>query len=264
MTTAPLSLIDVLVSDHVAIVTFDNPPANALSTRLFDELEAVVERLESETAVRAVIFAATGSAAFLSGADINELPARVADPEALDAHTRRVRAVFDRVAVLPQPTIAAVGANAVGGGLEFVLLTDLVVAGNDVKFGLPEVRLGLIPGAGGTQRLSRRIPSRVAAEMVLTGRTITASRALELGLVNRVVPTEDVVDEAADLARSLATMPRTAVQAAKAALIQGEASILAPGLAAESTAFAVAAASNDAQEGCSAFLERRKPGFTHT
>ncbi|MBT2523325.1 enoyl-CoA hydratase/isomerase family protein [Arthrobacter sp. ISL-28] len=264
MSEGPKTAVGVELIGAVAVITIDNPPANAMSTAVIGELEEAVTALESDRSVRAVVFTALGGAAFLSGADITELPARMADPEKFHSHTERVRALFARVAGLPQPTISAVQADAVGGGLEFVLLTDLVVAAPKVKFALPEVRLGLIPGAGGTQRLSRRIPPQVAAEMIFLGRPISAQRALELGLINRVCAAESLRDEAMALANSLAELPRVAVQAAKRALRGGEsAGSLTEGLAAEGRAFTEAAASADAQEGCLAFLERRRPSFSH-
>jgi enoyl-CoA hydratase/carnithine racemase len=251
-------------ADAVAVVTFDNPPVNALSSAMFDELVGLVAGLAKDEDVRAVVFTARGTKAFLSGADITELPARMADPAAMAAHSARVRVVFDAVAALPQPTVAAVQAAAMGGGLEFALLTDLLVCGAGVVFGLPEVRLGLIPGAGGTQRLLRRIPRQKAAEMVLTGATITAPEALTLGLVNQVVPGgEDVAAAGVALAARLAALPRVAVQAAKKAIAEGSGLALPDGLAIETAAFAAAAASADAQEGTRAFLGRRAPTFTH-
>lgn len=256
--------IHLTVADAIATLTFDHPPANALSTAVIAELEQHVTALEVDDTVHVVVFTSRGTAAFLSGADINELPARIADPAELHAHTERVRAVFARISNLPQPTIAAVQADAVGGGLEFALLADLIIANESAKFGLPEVRLGLIPGAGGTQRLSRRIPSVKAAELILLGSSISATEARDVGLVNQVCELDSLDETVAAIARPLASRPQVAVRAAKQALKAAQtAGSLEEGLAVEATAFARAAASEDAKEGCLSFLERRKPTFTH-
>lgn len=253
----------VSIAGAVATVEFDNPPANALSAAVITALGDAVDRLAADSEVRAVVFVSAGRRAFLSGADIAEFPAMLASPDLVAEKTAAAAALFGRIAGLPQPTIAAVQAPALGGGLEFVLLCDLVVSGPQVRYALPEVGLGIIPGGGGTQRLPRRVGPARAMEMILLGTSLTAAQAQELGLVSRVVPDEDVRETAVELARQLAARPRVAVQAAKRAVAQGAGMPLAGALAVEAREFAAASASDDSREGTRAFLERRPPQFRH-
>lgn len=258
----PLS-VSVSVADAVATVEFDNPPANALSATVITALADAVDRLACDSEVRAVVFTAAGQRAFLSGADITELPAMLANPDLVAEKTAAAAALFGRIADLPQPTIAAVQAPALGGGLEFLLLCDLVVSGRRVRYSLPEVGLGIIPGGGGTQRLPRRVGQVRAMEMILLGTSLTAAQAHELGLVSRVVADESVRETALEMARQLAARPRVAVQAAKRAVAQGAGLPLPEALAVEAREFAAASASDDSREGTRAFLERRPPQFKH-
>lgn len=255
--------LSLTVTDAVAVVEFDNPPANALSGPVITELSDTVDRLAADTRVRAVVFTSAGHRAYLSGADISEFPEMLADPEAVTRRTSDVAELFDRIARLPQPTIAAVRAPALGGGLEFILLCDLVVSGPGARFALPEVGLGIIPGGGGTQRLPRRVGQGRALEMVLLGTSLTAAEAQQIGLVSRVVADEDVNETTMNLARDLALRPRVAVQSAKRAIVAGAGLPLPEALAVESREFLTASASADSREGARAFLDRRRPQFTH-
>lgn len=255
--------LSLTVTDAVAVVEFDNPPANALSGPVITDLSDTVDRLAADTGVRAVVFTSAGHRAYLSGADISEFPEMLADPARVTRRTSDVAELFDRIARLPQPTIAAVRAPALGGGLEFILLCDLVVGGPRARFALPEVGLGIIPGGGGTQRLPRRVGQGRALEMVLLGTSLTAAEAQQIGLVSRVVADEDVNETAMSLAREIALRPRVAVQSAKRAVVAGAGLPLPEALAVESREFLTAAASDDSREGARAFLDRRRPQFTH-
>jgi enoyl-CoA hydratase len=255
--------LGVSIADAVAVVEFDNPPANALSGPAITDLSDTVDRLAADVDVRAVVFTSAGHRAYLSGADISEFPEMLADPDRVTQRTATVAELFDRIASLPQPTIAAVRAPALGGGLEFILLCDLVVAGPRARFALPEVGLGIIPGGGGTQRLPRRVGQSRALEMVLLGTSLTAAEAQQVGLVNRVVADEEVNESAVNLARELALRPRIAVQSAKRAVVAGAGLPLPEALPIESREFLTAAASADSYEGARAFLDRRRPQFTH-
>ena len=251
--------VSVAVEAGVATVLVDRPPVNAMGRAVLAGLEAAAQRIAADSEVRAVIVTGGGERAFMAGADISEFEALEAEEGAMEAHSRWARSVLDGWAVLPQPVIAAVQADAVGGGLEFALLADLIVADPRARFGLPEVRLGLIPGGGGTQRLPRRVGAGIAKEMLLLGSVIDADRALAIGLLNRVSAEGEVLAEARRLADRLAALPRIAVQAAKAATAED----LAGALDAERAQFLIAFASDDFREGFRAFLERREPRFTH-
>jgi enoyl-CoA hydratase len=255
--------LTVATKDAVATVEFGHPPANALSAAVIADLSDAVDRLAADPGIRAVVFTATGDRAYLSGADITEFPELLADPGKVTRRTSAVNELFTRIASLPQPTIAAVRAPALGGGLEFVLLCDLVVSGPRARFALPEVGLGIIPGGGGTQRLPRRVGPGRAMEMVLLGTSLTAAEAHQIGLVNRLVPDEEVNETAMDLARELARRPRVAVQSAKRAIVDGAGLPLKEALTIEAREFLTVSASADSREGSRAFLDRRRPEFVH-
>jgi enoyl-CoA hydratase len=178
--------VSVAIGDGVATVIVDKPPVNAMGRDVLGSLGEAAGRIGPEHEVRAVVLTGTGQAAFMAGADIGEFQALRAEPGAMDRHSQMARAVFDAWQALPQPVIAAVQASAVGGGLEIALLCDLIVADPAARFGLPEVKLGLIPGGGGTQRLPARIGTAAAKELLFLGSLIDAARAEALGLANKV------------------------------------------------------------------------------
>ncbi|MFI0369016.1 enoyl-CoA hydratase/isomerase family protein [Actinomadura sp. 1N219] len=256
-------LVHLEVTDGVAIVRVDHPPVNALSGDVLDQLSKQTDRLEAADDVRAVVITGTGSKAFVAGADITEFEELI-KTGAMPQRAARSRVLFDRIEALPIPVIAAVQASAVGGGLELALLCDVVLAAEDVRFGLTETRLGLIPGGGGTQRLSRKVGVGVAKYLLFSGRVIDTSEALRVGLVEQVFPADEVVAEAVRLARTLAELPAVAVQAAKAAIDQGTALPLAKGLDLERDLFLQTFESEDFEEGFRAFLEKRPPRFNRT
>lgn len=249
--------------DAVGVVVVDNPPVNALGEATIRELADVVGTLESDEDIRAVVITGAGDKAFLAGADISEFPALLESEGAMEERTRWSRSVFDRLAALPKPVIAAVQAHAVGGGLEVSLLCDLVVADERAKFGVTEVKLGLIPGGGGTQRLPRQIGELRAKELLYLGKTIDAATAERWGLVSRVVAAEQARSEATTLATKLAELPGVAVRAAKRAVDEGADLPLADALEFERDQFLVTYHSDDLREGYQAFIDKRKPSFSH-
>ena len=256
---APASASPSTTLAGVALVTLDRPEArNALSFDLLDQLAAALEELDADPACRAVVIAGSGSRAFASGADIKELATQTS--ESLRAGHRFE--VWDRLAAIGLPMIAAVRGVALGGGCELAMTCDMIVAAEDATFGQPEIRLGVMPGAGGTQRLTRAIGKARAMAMILTGESIGAGEAEALGLVTRVVPTEATVDAALELAGRIAGMPRLAVRAAKRAILDADERNLADGLAAEREAFFRLFETEDQAEGMAAFASKRPPTWT--
>jgi enoyl-CoA hydratase/carnithine racemase len=247
----------------VGVVTIDNPPVNTLGNPVLEALLAAVESLQDDPAVRAVVITGSGDKAFASGADLPEFVRMLDSPDEIAYHTSLTRRLFDSISALRQPVVAAVQAAAVGGGLELALSCDLIVADERARLGVPEVGLGLIPGAGGTQRLPRRIGAARAAELVLRGRLLKAAKAEQVGLVNEVAPEGTALDHAVELATELASRPAVAVQAAKRAMRIGIGLPLKEGLDAEHDEFLATLASEDAREGVDAFLNRRRPEFVH-
>jgi enoyl-CoA hydratase/carnithine racemase len=235
----------------VAVVIVDNPPVNAIGDAVLDGLAAAAAELGADDGVRAVVLTGAGEKAFMAGADLDELRGLLDGTVSREEYTARTRAVLTAWERLPQPTVAAVQASAVGGGLEVALVCDLIVADPAARFGLPEVRLGLIPGAGGTQRLPARIPVARAKELILLGSTIGAEEAQELGLVNRVSDPGAALAAAVELAARIAVLPALATRAVKQAV--------GAGLDREGELFRELLASEDAREGVAAFLERREP-----
>ncbi|MEU6573409.1 enoyl-CoA hydratase/isomerase family protein [Streptomyces sp. NPDC046805] len=204
--------------DGVATITIDNPPANTLTDEVITQLSSELAAIAVDAEVRAVVIRAVGARTFVAGGDVGELLATAGDAEAARQHVAKTRNLFDSLEALPQPVVAAVSGHAVGGGLELVLCCDLAIASARARFGLPEVGLGLIPGAGGTQRLPRAIGLQAAMGMVLTGTLITADEALARGLVTQVVPVDEVQEAAHLLAARLAAAPPAALRAAKLAI----------------------------------------------
>jgi enoyl-CoA hydratase len=245
--------------DGVALVTIDRRDAlNALSFDLLDELAAGLETLDRDPACRAIVLTGAGTRAFAAGADIRELADQT--PVTLTAEDRF--SSWDRIGAIRTPVIAAVRGFALGGGCELAMACDIVVAAEDAEFGQPEIRLGVMPGAGGTQRLTRALGKAKAMEMILTGRSITAREAEAHGLVTRVVPAEATLDAALDLARGIAAQAPLAVLAAKEAVKAAHELSLAAGLEFERRAFFLLFGSNDQGEGMAAFVEKRAPRWT--
>jgi enoyl-CoA hydratase/carnithine racemase len=243
-------------ADGVALVTIDREEVlNALSFDLLDELAAVLERLDADPGCRAIVLTGSGTRAFVAGADIRELARQT--PVSLLAENRF--AVWDRIGRIRTPLIAAVRGFALGGGCELALTCDIVIAAEDASFGQPEINLGVMPGAGGTQRLTRAIGKARAMDLILTGRTIDAVAAERMGLVSRVVAPADTLGTALDLAVRIAGQAPVAVLAAKESIKLADELPLSAGLQHERQAFYLLFASEDQGEGMAAFVEKRRP-----
>jgi len=246
-------------SGAVATIRLNNPPLNLVSLDVTKALAAALVRIEQDEDVRVVILAGTGDRAFCAGSDVKEFPSlagRVAEGKLVNEN-----AMYDRLAELPVPTIAAIEGNALGGGLELALCCDLRVAASTALLGLPEVRLGVMPGSGGTQRLPRLIGLARSKELILLGEIIDAETALSFGLVNRVVTQGEAESVARELAETLASRGPVAVREAKAVLNTTLDGSLAEGQADELTASERVFSSEDMLEGAAAFVEKRPPRF---
>jgi enoyl-CoA hydratase len=253
---APRSAAPATTVDGVALVTLDRPEAlNALSFDLLDALAEALEALDADPACRAIVLTGAGTRAFAAGADIKELATQTSG--SLRAGGRFD--VWDRLARIHTPVIAAVRGFALGGGCELAMTCDLIVAGDDATFGQPEILLGVMPGAGGTQRLTRAVGQAKAMELILTGRSMSAHEAEAAGLVTTVVPAEATLDAALELASRIATMPPLAVRAAKRAIRDAAERPLGEGLANEREAFFGLFDTDDQTEGMSAFTNKRAP-----
>jgi enoyl-CoA hydratase len=243
----------------IAVVTVDNPPVNALGNAILQRLGEVMTELAENDEVRAVVLTGAGEKAFMAGADLVEFRRMVEGEESIEEHVGISSEALRTLTSLPQPVVAAVQAHAMGGGLEVALACDLIVADPAAKLGLPEVRLGLMPGAGGTQRLPRRIGVGPATELLLTGGSLSAEKAERLGLVNRVSAPGEALAQAIELAGKLARLPRLAVRSIKQAVNAD----LQAGLEREHELFLALFRTADVREGVSAFVEKREPRFSH-
>lgn len=242
-----------------ATITINRPKVlNALSHETRAEIGRAVNELGADDNVRAIIVTGSGQKAFSSGADIAELEALDTGQEGFE-HARRSHALLFAMHALPKPVIMAVNGYALGGGCELALAGDIILASENAQFGLPEVGLGIIPGFGGTQRLPRLIGRTRALEIILTGRRLRASEALEMGLVNRVVPLEELIPTAQDIARTIAEKAPLAVALAKRSVYDGLETSPRAGNEAEMAYFGLAVGSADRREGTQAFLQKRTP-----
>jgi len=247
--------IQVEVHQRVGLVRLNRPKTfNALNSVLLVELMSALEKFDADKDIGAMVI--TGSdKAFAAGADIQEM----SHASAVEMLKSEFIPSFDRIRGIKKPVIAAVSGWALGGGCELALSCDLIVASETAKFGQPEINIGVIPGAGGTQRLARTVGKALAMEMVLNNRTLSADEALAFGLVNRVVKVDEVLHEALSLANEIAARAPLAIQLAKEAVNQAFESSLTEGLADERRAFTLLFASQDQEEGMSAFIEKRDP-----
>ncbi|NYE17109.1 enoyl-CoA hydratase/isomerase family protein [Actinomadura citrea] len=245
---------------HVAEIVLDRPEAlNALSTAMARRLADACAEIAADAVVRAVVLSAAGEKAFCVGADLKERNA-MTDEEIL-AQRPVFRAAFGGVLNLPQPVVAAVHGYALGGGCEFALSADMIVADESAVFGLPEVSVGLVPGGGGTQLALRRLGPGRAADLVFTGRRLGIEEALAYGLADRRVPAGTAREEALGIAQVIARNSPTAVRAAKRAMRLGGGTTLDTALELEENAWRTAAFSADRREGIAAFNEKRKPNW---
>lgn len=247
----------------VATVRVANPPVNALSDAVIEALGAAASLLAADAEVRAVVLTGEGERTFLAGADLNEFDAALGDRAKMEAHAGLTREVFGSWSALPVPVLAAVSGHATGGGLEIALLCDLIVVDSRARLGLPEITLGLIPGAGGTQRLPRRVGRGRATRMLLLGELLSAEDALAAGLVDEVAEPGAALEVAQALAGKLTSASGPAVRAAKAALRAAALEPLDQGLERERELFLGVAGGADAKEGVNAFMNKRSPDFKH-
>ncbi len=245
------------VAPFVALIELYRPKElNALNPQLMEEVRDTLQRLDKDTQVRAIII--TGNEqAFAAGADIKQM----ADKTAIDMLMLDQFSTWDQIRKTKKPIIAAVSGFALGGGCEFAMTCDMIIASETAKFGQPEIKIGTMPGAGGTQRLTKAVGKAKAMEMILTGRFMSAEEALFYGLVIKVVPVEFYLKEAITLASEIAQMSPVAVQLAKEAVNRSYETLLDEGLMFERKNFYLTFASEDQKEGMRAFIEKRKPSF---
>jgi enoyl-CoA hydratase/carnithine racemase len=243
--------------DGVVLVRINRPEArNALNLATRTALAAAFEGLHDDPSVRAIVL--TGNEqAFAAGADLREF----IDAGAVEMLRRRAERYWNAVARTPQPVIAAINGYALGGGLELAMCCDVIIAGESAQLGQPEVRVGIMPGAGGTQRLTRAVGKFHAMRLCLTGRPISASEACQIGLVSQVVPDAEVVAAAVAMARDLARLPPLALLQVKEAVLAAQDASLEAGLALERKACQLLFASADKREGMQAFFDKRQPDF---
>ena len=232
---------------------------NAVNNATIEEIDQALDQLEANPELRVVILTGAGEKAFVAGADIEELERR--DTVLGRTETRRRQEVYSRIEQLEVPSIAAINGWALGTGLELALVCTLRIASSKVKMGQPEVKLGIVPGAGGTFRLPRLVGLGRAMEMILTGEPVTADEAFLMGLVNRVVPPEKLMEEVRALAETLVARPKLAVQYAKEAVLRCSEGALMDGLAHESYLHALSCGTEDKKEGVASFVEKREPKF---
>lgn len=253
-------VIQLIKENGVATITLNRPPMNPLNSQIFRELIQAVDELQADASIKAVIITGAGNKAFAAGADITEM-VNLTPVEAY-SFCQGSRIALEKIQNLEKPVIAAINGLALGGGCELALACDFRLAADTAKFGQPEINLGIIPGAGGTQRLSRLIGAAKAKELILLGDIFDAAAAQSLGLVNKVVPADSLLEEANKLANKLAAKPAVAMAMAKSAINTGVNLDIASALTLEIQSFITAFASEDRKEGMGAFMEKRKPNFT--
>ncbi|WP_223555251.1 enoyl-CoA hydratase/isomerase family protein [Lysinibacillus sphaericus] len=250
----------VEVENNIATITINRPPVNPLNTQVFNELSDVFSKLDEEDDVRAIILTGSGEKAFVAGADISEMAGL--DLVGINKMNKVSRSVFTQIENSTKPVIAALNGMALGGGLELALVCDLRISTEKAKFAFPEVGLGIIPGGGGTQRLPKIVGQGIAKELLYFGEMFDAVRALELGIVNKVVPAEEVIPVAKEWAKKLAQKPPVALQMVKQAVNAGGNTDIESGLIIEAACFGNAFSTEDRKEGLNAFVEKRKPVYT--
>jgi enoyl-CoA hydratase len=257
----PFEDILVAIEEPLAVITLNRPTVlNALRSQLLDELSTALRELESDDRVRAIVITGSGEKAFAAGADIAELNA-LASAGAGAGKARTGQALTRQIERLSKPVVMAINGFALGGGCEIAMAGDIRVASESAKFGQPEVNLGLIPGYGGSQRLTRLAGKGVATHLCLTGEIIDAQEALRIGLVTRVVPAAELLNEAKRIATLIAAKAPLAIAACKRVINNGAHLSIDDGLELEALEFGALVDTEDIKEGTSAFLEKRKPAW---
>ncbi len=244
----------------VAVVKLNRPPVNPLNIKLYLELYDALCALEKDESIAAIVITGAGEKAFAAGLDVKDV-ANKSVAEILEFQNTVPKKCFEKLTGILKPTIAAVFGLALGGGSEVALCCDIRIASTDAVFGLPEINLGIIPGSGATQRLSRLVGTSKAKELMFTGDQIGADEAFRIGIANKVVPREKLMEEAMAMANKLAAKPRVALALIKQCVDNGMNMDMASGLTLERNSFVIAYASDDGREGLSAFIEKRKPSY---
>ena len=252
--------IIVETDQGIAKITFNRPKSmNALNSELLAEFSLAIDAVAADEEIRVLVLTGAGEKSFVAGADITEL-ARL-DTLSSKVFIHKGLSVINKLTELSIPVIAAVNGFALGGGMEIAMACDFIYAAENASFGQPEIKLGLIPGYGGTQRLPRIIGAAQAKELLYTGKMISAQEALQLGIINTIVAPGELMDKTMAVAKDMASMGKVALRAIKQTVNFGLNADLATGLRIETEAFAITMASSDAKEGTAAFLEKRKPVF---
>lgn len=250
------------IKNNVAVITVNRPEKlNALNNLTVQELSSAFSEIENNNDVRAVVLTGSGEKAFVAGADISEI--NKLNPIEAKRFAEKGQKVFNQIENFSKPVIAAINGFALGGGCELASACHIRLASQNAKFGQPEVNLGIIPGYGGTQRLTRLINQSKAFEFIVTGDLFDANEAYRLGLVSYVYPLNELITKAVELAEKIASKPHHAVRLAMNAVASVNSMTLNEGLSYEASLFAIATGTEDFIEGTSAFLEKRKPEFKH-
>ena len=247
--------------DGIGVITLNRPKAlNALNAQLMHEISHLADEIAKDESIKVVIITGSGDKSFVAGADITEMQPM----SAIEGRNwgKLGQATFAKIENLPQPVIAAVNGFALGGGCELSMACDIRIASEKAKFGQPEVTLGITPGFAGTQRLARLVGRGIAKELLFTGDMIDAAEAYRIGLVNKVVPADQLHDKAKELAKKIMSRAPVAVQMCKAAVNEGMDMDQDSGVAYEAEVFGLCFATADQKEGMSAFVDKRKPNFT--
>ena len=253
--------IIVSTNGNVGLITINRPKVlNALSSAVMDEMSKALDNFEADDEIGAIVI--TGNEkSFAAGADISQMK----DNTFADAYLQNfITRNWERVTTCRKPTIAAVAGYALGGGCELAMMCDIIIAADNAQFGQPEIKLGIIPGAGGTQRLTQAVGKSKSMDMCLTGRMMKSDEAERSGLVARVVPVAELLDTAVEIAQSIAKQSRLAVAATKEAVNKSFETSLAEGVRFERRLFHALFGTNDQKEGMAAFVEKRKPNWTHS
>ncbi len=254
-TDEPLILSET--DGRVGVIRLNRPKVlNALNPQLMSQLAEQLEAFDADDGISCIVISGN-ERAWAAGADIGDM----AKQSAIDMYERDQFATWDRMKRIKKPIVAAVSGYALGGGCELMMLCDVIVASETAQIGQPEINIGVMPGAGGTQRLTKAVGKAIAMDVILGGRFLTAKEALQFGLVSRVVPAEHYFTEAMRAAQKLAKMPLTALKIAKEAVLKAHDSNLSDGLEYERKLFYLLFATEDQKEGMSAFVEKRKPNF---
>ena len=252
--------IAVTVQDGIATITLNRPQQlNALNRQMFRELDEVFDRVASDPGARVVVITGTGDRAFAAGADIREFVGM--GPVAALDFSRNAQRIFRKLETMPKLTIAAVNGFALGGGCELMMACDITYAADTAKMGQPEITLGIIPGAGGTQRLARLVGKQKAKELEMTGDMLTAEEASRIGLVCKVVPAAELMAEVRKLCEKILSKGEVALRMVKEAIEAGSQVDLPSGMEIEAKAWSICFTTEDHVEGVQAFLEKRKPNF---